>query len=272
MTHFAPITLLITHYNRSQSLRRLLEAVAGLNCSFGGIVVSDDCSRPEHLTVLQHLRDEFEFVLVTTPQNGGLGHNINKGQDAVQTPYTLYIQEDFVPQPAFIPELRAALGCMEQDSTLDFARFYAYIPYPYMTPYQGGFSAMHLPRWGLDYTKIYMYSDHPHLRRSSFLQKFGRYAEGLPGDKTEYRMCISFLQNKGKGLFFRDFKALLAQENDTAEPSTMTRNSLTNTQNPVIAAVRYVYRQLKYNADIQFMPRYHPQSSRRTAPPKTGGG
>ncbi len=255
MTHFAPITLLITHYNRSRSLRRLLEAFANLNCSFGGIVVSDDCSKPEHLTALQALRNEFGFMLVTTPQNGGLGHNINKGQDAVQTLYTLYIQEDFVPKLAFIPELQRALSLMEQNPAVDFARFYAYIRYPYMTPYQGGFSAMQFPRLGLDYTKIYMYSDHPHLRRSSFLQKFGRYAEGLNVDKTEYRMCISFLQNNGKGLFFRDFKTLLAQENDTAEPSTIARSEWTNSGNPAIAAVRYVYRQLKYNFDIQFMPR-----------------
>ena len=253
--HFGAVSLLITHYNRSRSLRRLLEAFADLNCSFGGIVVSDDCSKPEHLTVLQALRDEFGFMLVTTPKNGGLGHNINKGQDAVQTPYTLYIQEDFVPKPAFVPELQTALGLLEQDPALDVARFYAYIPYPYMAPYQGGFSVMHLPRWGPDYTKIYMYSDHPHLRRSSFLQKFGRYAEGMNVDKTEYRMCISFLQNKGSGLFFRDFKALLSQENDAAEPSTFTREQWTRSQNPVIAAVRYVYRQLKYNADIYFMPR-----------------
>ena len=255
MPYFAPITLLITHYNRSRSLRRLLDTFAGLGCSFGGIVVADDCSLPEHLTALQALRHEFGFTLVTTPRNGGLGHNLNKGQDAVQTPYTLYIQEDFVPNPAFVPELQTALRLMDENPAIDFARFYAYIPYPYMTPYEGGFSAMHLPRRGLDYTKIYMYSDHPHLRRRSFPQKFGRYAEGLKGDKTEYRMCISFLQNKGNGLFFRDFKTLLSQENDAAEPSTMTRSSRTNSQNPVIAAVRYVYRQLKYNADIYFMPR-----------------
>lgn len=255
MAHFPTVSLLVTHYNRSRSLRRLLEAFAALNCSFGGVVVSDDCSRPEHLTVLQELRDEFGFTLVTTPKNGGLGHNINKGQDAVQTPYTLYIQEDFVPKPAFIPELKLALTLMDEKQALDITRFYAYIPYPYLTPYQGGFSEILFPRWGLDYNKIYFYSDHPHLRRTSFLQKFGRYAEGLNPDKTEYRMCISFLQNRGSGLFFRDFKALLSQENDTLEPSTVERSEWMHSKSPAIAAVRYVYRQLKYNFDIQFMPR-----------------
>jgi glycosyltransferase involved in cell wall biosynthesis len=255
MTHFAPITLLITHYNRSRSLRRLLDAFAALNCSFGGVVVSDDCSQPEHLTVLETLRHEFGFTLVTTPRNGGLGNNINKGQDAVQTPYTLYIQEDFVPKPAFISELQTALVLMDENPALDITRFYAYIPYPYLTPYRGGFSEMQFPRWGTDYTKIYFYSDHPHLRRSTFLQKFGRYAEGLNVDKTEYRMCISFLQNKGNGLFFREFKTLLSQENDTDEPSTFTREQWTRSQNPAIATIRYVYRQLKYNLDIGFMKR-----------------
>jgi glycosyltransferase involved in cell wall biosynthesis len=253
MLHFAPVTLLITHYNRSRSLRRLLEAFVELGCSFGGIVVSDDCSKPEHLAALETMRDEFGFTLVTTPKNGGLGHNINKGQDAVQTPYTLYIQEDFVPKPAFIPELQTALVSMDENPVFDIARFYAYIPYPYVIPFRGGFSEMQFRRWGTDYTKIYFYSDHPHLRRSSFLQKFGRYAEGLNVDKTEYRMCVSFIQNDGKGLFFRNFKELLSQENDTAEPSTFARQQWTRSQNPAIAAVRNLYRQLKYNFDIQFM-------------------
>ena len=54
--------------------------------------------------------------------------------------------------------------------------------------------------------KIYQYSDHPHLRKSSFLTKFGRYQEGIKGDKTEYNMCVSFIKNKGKGLFFNEFR------------------------------------------------------------------
>lgn len=251
--HFTDVTLLITHYNRSRSLARLLDQCRQLDCTFGEIVVSDDGSKPAHLAEVGALQKQYAFSLITTPTNRGLGNNINKGQDAVRTPYTLYIQEDFVPQPAFVDQLIRALAFMQEDQSLDIARFYAYESYPYLKTYADGFAEMTFPRWGLDYKKIYVYSDHPHLRRSSFLTKFGRYAEDRGGDRTEYKMCISFLQHEGKGLFFRDYKSLLSQENDTFEPSTVQRKQWTQSGNPIVALTRYVYRQLRYNFDIQFM-------------------
>ena len=104
--------------------------------------------------------------------------------------------------------------------------------------------------WYMNYTKIYFYGDPPHLRRKNFTQKFGTYAEGLKGDRTEYRMCISFIQKRGKGLFFNNHKQLFTQENTEQEPSTMTRKSWTTSKNPIISIVRYGYRQLRYNYDL----------------------
>src|SRR5215217_1207972 len=98
---FDDVTLLITHYNRSQSLEQLLKSFAVLHCKFEDIVVSDDGSKPEHIDYLHTLQRQFEFRLITTPKNRGLGNNINKGQDAVQTPLTLYVQEDFTPALIF---------------------------------------------------------------------------------------------------------------------------------------------------------------------------
>ena len=86
---FKDITLLVTHYNRSRSLERLLAAFKERNILFGDIVVSDDCSKPLHQTYLQKLQTQYPFRLVTGPVNKGLGHNLNKGQEAVKTPLTL---------------------------------------------------------------------------------------------------------------------------------------------------------------------------------------
>lgn len=253
MAHaFETVTLLVTHYNRSRSLENLLRSFGALSCTFGDIVVSDDGSRPEHLDALKQLQATYPFRLITTERNRGLGNNINKGQDAVRTPYTLYIQEDFQPAAIFPEKLSAALWFMENDPALDYVRFYAYIPYPYRKPYGEGFSEMYMPTWGLDYTKIYAYSDHPHLRRTTFFQKFGRYGEGIKGDRMEYNMCLSFIQHKGKGLFYDDFKGLLEQINPEAEPSTMTRSAWTQSGNRFVAFLRDVYRQVKYNFDIHF--------------------
>lgn len=248
--HFEKVTLLITHYNRSASLERLLQSYKNLDCSFGAIVVSDDGSKQEHVEKLLSLKEKFEFTLRTSPQNKGLGNNINKGQDAVTTPYTLYVQEDFEPATDFGVHFKNALDMMDERADLDIVRFYSYLKYPYLKPYKYGFSEMLIKRWGAHYKKIYCYSDHPHLRRDSFFQKFGRYAEGLKGDRTEYLMCISFIRNKGKGLFFNDFKQLFHQKNSEAEPSTMTRSNWTQSSNFLITIVRDIYRQIKYNYDL----------------------
>lgn len=250
--YFKDVTLLVTHYNRSSSLERLLQTFQEQHCSFGDIVVSDDGSKPEHLEAAENLKDKYAFRLITTPKNKGLGNNINKGQDAVKTPYTLYVQEDFIPAPAFAEHFQDSLKIMNKEPDLDIIRYYAYGAYPYLKPYGLGFSEMIFKSWFLKYTKIYVYSDHPHLRRSSFLQKFGRYAEGLKGDKTEYMMCISFIQNKGRGLFYNDYKSLFFQKNTSDEPSTMTRSSWRQSKGPLIRVVRDVYRQLKYNFDLNF--------------------
>ena len=250
--HFKEITLLITHYNRSKSLARLLSHFRKLNCSFGDIIVSDDGSKPEHLSELENLKSEYLFQLITTPANKGLGNNINKGQDAVKTPYTIYVQEDFLASTEFTTHLLDAFEFMEERKDLDIVRFYAYYKYPYLVPYKKGFSEMKIPPSAMNYTKIYFYSDHPHLRRSSFLEKFGRYAEGLKVDKTEYNMCIHFIQKKGKGLFYDDFKGLFDQVNSEAEPSTVIRSNWTQSKNPFIKILRDLYRQVKYNYDLKF--------------------
>ncbi|MCC8423765.1 glycosyltransferase [Mucilaginibacter sp. UR6-11] len=257
---FSDVTLLITHYNRSRSLERLLNAFRSLHIVFEDIVVSDDGSKPETIDQLKKLQNLFNFRLITTPVNKGLGNNINKGQDAVTTAYTLYVQEDFEPKAVFAGHLRDALQFMEVDKELDLARFYAYFTYPYLKPYGRGFSEMIFKPfpWANNHLKFYVYSDHPHLRRSSFFQKFGRYPEGIKGDLTEYQMAISFIQKKGKGIFYDNFTDLFYQKNSPDEPSTMGRSSWRESKNIFALAARAAYLQfklLKCTGDV-FFKRY----------------
>ncbi|EOR94984.1 hypothetical protein ADIARSV_1855 [Arcticibacter svalbardensis MN12-7] len=249
---FSEVTLLITHYNRSSSLERLLKSFQTLNCIFKDVVISDDCSSADHQKYLKKIQKELPFRLITTPMNKGLGNNLNKGQDAVLTPFTLYVQEDFVPTEIFPIHFKDALDIMKERSDFDIIRFYAYSPYPYLKDFGKGYSEMIIKPWYTNSNKIYYYSDHPHLRRSDFFKKVGRYTEGIKGDRTEYRMCISFIQNKGKGLFYNEFKTLFTQENSEAEPSSMSRKSWTTSKNPLIFAIRYAYRQVRYNFDLLF--------------------
>ncbi len=253
LNHFPGVTLLITHYNRSSSLARLLKAFEAISCSFEEIVVSDDASKPEHQQAMEALNKEIPFRLVTTPKNKGLANNLNKGQAAVKTPYTLYVQEDFIPKPAFIARLKEAVGFLNRDPSLDIVRFYAYYAYAHLKPFEKGFSMMEYKPWSARYDKVYYYSDHPHLRRSSFLEKFGHYVEGIKSDKAEYLMCLSFIQHHGKGLFYDDFKGLFDQVNSSEEPSTVQRsNWRQQSENPFIKIARTLYRQIKYNYDLRF--------------------
>jgi glycosyltransferase involved in cell wall biosynthesis len=246
---FNNVTLLITHYNRSHSLERLLRAFKESGSSFQDIVISDDGSKQEHIDHINSLKEHYNFRLITTAKNRGLGNNINKGQDAVNTEYVLYVQEDFVPLQPFTEYFSKGLAIMEEDKTVDTVRFYSYLNYPKLVPVKDGFSQMVFDPLSFDLDKVPMYSDHPHLRRKSFFDKFGRYAENKSGDKTEYDMMISFLRNKGKGYLFADYKALLEPINSSSEPSTMleTRNFWRNNNSYVLRNVRAVYRWLLFN-------------------------
>jgi glycosyltransferase involved in cell wall biosynthesis len=250
--HFPEVTLLVTHYNRSRSLERLLKRYKDLNCRFGDIVISDDGSKSEHIEYINGLKNEFRFTLVTTERNRGLGNNINKGQDAVNTPFTLYVQEDFDPTEAFPGRFHEAVKMFKERPDLDIIRFYAYFKYPYLKPYKHGFSEMEFEMLKPGYKKFYYYSDHPHLRRSDFLKKFGRYVEGKKVERTEYLMMMSFLQKKGKGLFYDDFQSLFVQKNSADEPSTVKRNFWRQSESPLISFARHSYRYLKFNFDVLF--------------------
>ncbi|CAM4242875.1 Glycosyltransferase involved in cell wall bisynthesis [Pedobacter westerhofensis] len=245
--HFPEVTLLVTTYNRSKSLQRLLSTFKSLEVSFGDVVVSDDGSKPQHLAGIKALQSDFNFRLEAAEKNQGLGANINKGQQAVTTPYTLYVQEDFEPLAGFLEHFTDALSYMNTDSSLDLIRFYAYFKYPYTKPYGKGFSEMLFSAspFANNHIKFYVYSDHPHLRRSSFLQKFGKYNTSVGSDEGEARMALSFIKNGGKGLVFDQFNTVFEQVNTSDEPSTMERQNWRESRNPFFLAVRAIYLQAK---------------------------
>ena len=65
-------------------------------------------------------------------------------------------------------------------------------------------------------------------------------------------MCISFLQNKGKGLFYNNYTELF-YHNNSVEPSTIQRSGWQKSSGALITFARVIYRQLKHNYDIHFM-------------------
>ncbi len=244
---FRNVTLLITHYNRSESLERLLNAFKDLNCTFECIVVSDDSSDKYHVNKILAMKEKFDVKLITATENKGLGNNINKGQDAVESLYTLYVQEDFIPNAIFPEKLIFAVKSLDDRPSLDMVRFYSYIKYPYLNPIGEGFSEMKFSPFSAGYQKFYYYSDHPHLRRSSFFNRFGRYKEGIKSDVTEYKMMMSFLRNKGKAFYYDDYKGLFDQSNSEDEPSTVKRSEWKQNNSYIMTVIRDVFRYVKFN-------------------------
>jgi glycosyltransferase involved in cell wall biosynthesis len=250
MDLYRDVTLLITHFNRTTSLERLLLSFQRLDMVFAEVIVSDDASNTPHLQHLQELQMVYHFRIVTAERNGGLAANINRGQRAVTTPYILYVQEDFEVTRLFKTTMPEALALMEQDKGLDLVRFFAHYRYPYLRPYSGDFEKVAIPLLALDYTKIYSYSDTPHLKRVGFEKKFGAYREDLKADRMEYRMCVSFIVNKGRCVITKHYASLFIHNNLATEPSTATRPPRQSSKDFLIQIIRFWYRQLKYNWDL----------------------
>ena len=247
-TDILDVTLLITHFNRSESLARLLKAIDELNINFYEVIVCDGYSKKEHIEHIFKLQEEFKFTLKTSTSNKGLGNTINMGQDAVKSPYLLYVQEDFYPKPKFKQALIDGLEIFKNEPKWDIIRFYSFpwSPFPYLKNYKKGFSEMKfsLSPLYISHIKFYVYSDHPHLKRKSFPQKFGRYIESPKGDVTEMGMCRSFLKNKGKGLFYTEHKELFEHDNSDHEPGLFRPDKIKTKKYSDIAPLYWAY--LKY--------------------------
>ena len=59
------------------------------------------------------------------------------------------------------------------------------------------------------------------------------------------KKLLSFIQKKGKGIFFENFNNLFYQKNSSDEPSTMGRSSWRESRNIFALAARAVYLQFK---------------------------
>ena len=162
----------------------------------------------------------------------------------MKTPYTLYIQEDFDVADQFPPHLADALQIMNENSTIDYIRFWSFYKFPTLKPFGKGFSETVYNPWNMNHLNFFMYSDNPHLRRNNFLEKFGRYQEGIDGNISEHNMAIRFIQKKGRGLFYEDYSTLFEHRNSEDEPSTFNRASWRQSRNPAFLAARALY--LKY--------------------------
>jgi glycosyltransferase involved in cell wall biosynthesis len=193
------ISVLMTSYNRPQFLTQCVEALrSALDQTQYELIISDDCSEPQHLKLIEAVKPD---VLLTNTQRRGMGANLNRAIQAARGDYHLILQDDFRARCAL--NLRVAEAVMLLDvepdtdtvrlgSPMDSRRFYpehhgvdtrAFIMVNFVEERRGQIVRVTAKQGAEDHS--FVYSDNPHIRRATFLDKFGWYPEGLSMSDTE---------------------------------------------------------------------------------------
>lgn len=88
----APVSVIITHYNRAELLEQALLSVRNQTVPPAEIIVVDDCSRPDQFEKIQvhsHLA-----TIISTPRNLGLSGARNFGVDAASGEWIVFLDDD----------------------------------------------------------------------------------------------------------------------------------------------------------------------------------
>lgn len=188
------IDILITHYNRLESLRKCLSAFRNLDLPNVRYIVADDGSSPNIQVQLKKLPID---ILITSEVNQGLASNINQGLRACTSRYILYCQEDFIPQKNLSLYLKEAKELLN-DNKVDMCRLKANYKFPYLTPLSTKFGLIPKFSWRNFYYNTFQYSDNPFLTTPEFFMKFGYFLENVGGPYGENEYAIRIMKSKAK--------------------------------------------------------------------------
>ena len=194
---FPKVSVVFITYNRPDFL---VEAINGIrnNCNYPNLelIVTDDCSKPP---IGKYLKDLQIDIFAKSETTQGLGANSNKGIQAAEGKYILHHQDDFecISTEPFIEK---SIQIMQTHPDIGLVRLHHSTMFPNKidcalpdgTPYS---------ILGFDQPKdmknnIYIYSDHPHLKKSDFHDKSGYFTEGLEVGETEDEFCKRFNLNR----------------------------------------------------------------------------
>jgi glycosyltransferase involved in cell wall biosynthesis len=154
------------------------------------VIVSDDCSKPEHLERIRRMG--FDRV-ISAERNGGLGRNNNKGLRAVTTEFCLMVQDDCM---LVTPEaIGRSMKVLRADPSIGMVRLHGEADLFPLTPRE----VDGVRYWVCDHRsdkyaelkaqpgkRLRIYSDQPHVRRITLHQKIvGFYVEGTPMEVSE---------------------------------------------------------------------------------------
>lgn len=189
------LSILITHYNRPNALKKCLKAISDLNLHIPyEVVVSDDGSSQEN----QYIIKSYEVnQLLLSEKNRGLAVSLNRGIKACKGDYLLYCQEDGI----ILPEIKKLLNeCFEilDSGKLDMIRLKANYVFSHLIKITE--DIYRIPRFSFRNFNIntFQYSDHPFITRVDFYSKYGFYLEGVSGPYGETEYAIRVLNTNAK--------------------------------------------------------------------------
>lgn len=200
---FPDLTLILITYNRPKEIRLTLTAIAE-KLHYSGrlsVLIADDSSPGNYgreVTAWAKKTLKLNAVLCQTPENGGWGRNANHAIEAVTTDFFMLCEDDYVlTAPIDLDPIMAALVCNPAIGLvrLDGVTGHRVVAHLFetnisalMPDYQmgiGGLGLFHY--WQLDSGSLetWLYSNRPHICRTSFHAFYGKYPEGKKLGITE---------------------------------------------------------------------------------------
>jgi hypothetical protein len=177
------LSVVFLTYNRSKLLVRAMESLqpglenSGLSYE---LIVSDDCSAPEHAQIIDSLGSA---KIVRTITNAGLGTNSNNGLRECHGRWILQIQDDweFVGNSY---DIARAVEVLERDARVGIVQLTpVHSDLPAVTHELTSGTYAVFANDGLPWRRacgVRPYSDCPHIKRREFVVDIGPYLEDVP--------------------------------------------------------------------------------------------
>lgn len=189
------LSILISHYNRSEALKECIESFRNLNMDISyEFVICDDCSEINHLNEIKKINS---IKLIQSEFNSGLGANINKGLKNCSGEFILYCQEDFLIRSSFINIVNEILELLQNDK-MEMIRLTANYKFPKLQFVSENVSQ--IPKLSIKnfLYNAFQYSDNPFIIKNGFHEKNGFYIENIKGSYCELEYSIRIMKSKVK--------------------------------------------------------------------------
>ena len=204
MNKYPLISVIVTTYDRYELLEKTIYSFLK-HCTYKNLelILCDDGSPKIIQEKLKQLPfDKFFF----SNTNKGFCHNINKGHNFASGEYIFYLQDDwlFVGQNDF---LEKGIDLLSENPKIGIVKYRCNLKdfnkYERCTTISGKHYILiskNQKKWR---SRLYIYSDNPHLKRKSFSKYIGNYIGGLSFSEFIYSAKVN-AQSKYKTAAFLD--------------------------------------------------------------------